>query len=188
MYCKHCSREIDDNSSYCKYCGKPQGNINVSRGWIIDFIYKHPIITFYYVLWVIINTVCLLSGEKHPYDFDILYPKYNYSNSYDYEHYLITDYIVYVLLIPYTIYLGYYYFKKGKSITCRICWTLWFIFHIYMYSINNFEMTDFFNLFTLTYISYDNYDLTELVFYTMIIPIAYWGYLYYKDKKVKPTK
>lgn len=21
MYCKHCGREIDDNSSYCKYCG-----------------------------------------------------------------------------------------------------------------------------------------------------------------------
>ena len=27
MYCKHCGREIDDNSSFCKFCGKPQNSI-----------------------------------------------------------------------------------------------------------------------------------------------------------------
>ena len=24
MYCKHCGREIDDNSSFCNYCGRTQ--------------------------------------------------------------------------------------------------------------------------------------------------------------------
>ena len=33
--------------------------------------------------------------------------------------------------------------------------------------------------------NYNAYDLSELVFYIMIIPIAYWGYIYYKDKKKK---
>lgn len=30
MYCKHCGKEISDNSKFCQYCGKPQNDRNVS--------------------------------------------------------------------------------------------------------------------------------------------------------------
>ena len=43
--------------------------------------------------------------------------------------------------------------------------------------------TGLFNLRFYPLFAYDAYDLSELVFYTMIIPIAYWGYQYFKDKR-----
>jgi len=71
-----------------------------------------------------------------------------------------------------------------------------------MYYISNLKIDSYFFPFTLAkqkdhwgrvygdypLFAYDAYDLSELVFYTMIIPIAYLGYLYYKDRKRVPTK
>ena len=210
MYCKHCGREIDDNSSFCKYFGKAQDNrVSASNGFI-DFITKKPILSSY-ILWVIINTVCLCSGNKCGEFYYMLYPRYHsalYDEYLDYNcfslnYYQITDFVVYAILIPLVLYLGYHYFKKVTSIKYRILWALWFIFHIAMYKMSNFEILDAFFPFTNTvrydtfsfnathymypYFSYHAYDLTELVFYTMIIPIAIWGYKYYKDRK-KETK
>ena len=28
MYCKHCGKSIDEDSAFCRFCGKPQGIIN----------------------------------------------------------------------------------------------------------------------------------------------------------------
>lgn len=202
MYCKHCGREIDDNSSYCKYCGKAQDNRVSTYNGLIDFFVKKPFVPLY-ILWVIINTVCLCLGNKWNDNFNMLYPKSDISWDPDFSHpgpfsldfYLITDYIVYTLLIPLVIFLGYHFFKKVTSIKYRILWALWFIFHIIMYKLSNFDNADSFFPITAnkiyqlrsdydySFFDYDAYDLTELVFYTMIIPIAYWGYLYYKDKK-----
>ena len=203
MYCKHCGREIDDNSSYCKYCGKPQDNQVSTPNSFVDFVYKKPILSSY-ILWVIINTVCLCSGKKCGAYYNLLYPKFcldedyyydNHSNVFNLGNYQITDFIVYTILIPLVIFLGYHYFKKVTSIKYRILWALWFIFHIIMYKLSNFDNADSFFPITAnkiyqlrsdydySFFDYDAYDLTELVFYTMIIPIAYWGYLYYKDKK-----
>ena len=200
MYCKHCGREIDDNSSYCKYCGKPQDNRVSTPNSFVDFVYKKPILSSY-ILWVIINTVCLCSGKKCGAYYNILYPKFcldedyyydNHSNVFNLGNYQITDFIVYAILIPLVIFLGYHYFKKVTSIKYRILWALWFIFNILWYNwsdvnINHEELYDCFFPFTQQYgyslFCYHAYDLSELVVYTMIIPIAYWGYLYYKDKK-----
>lgn len=209
MYCKHCGKEIDDNSSFCKFCGKAQDNrvstpnsLSAPNG-LIDFITKKPILSFY-VLWVIINTVCLCSGEKCGEYFNILYPKldlgvyqtYSYHNYFDLDYYQITDFVVYVILIPLVIFLGYHYFKKVTSTKHRIYWALWFLFNLLMYKLSNFRIDDCFFPFTMTktwgydyyLFSYDGYDLSELVFYTMIIPIAYWGYLFYKDKNKGTNK
>ena len=201
MYCKHCGKEIDDNSSFCKYCGKAQDNRVSTYNGLIDFFVKKPIVPLY-ILWVIINTVCLSLGNKWDDDFNMLYPKFDISWDPDFSHpgpfsldfYLITDYIVYTLLIPLVIFLGYHFFKKVTSIKYRILWALWFIFHITMYKISDFASEEYFfpfiyddgswgHGFVYPLFAYDAYDLSELVFYTMIIPIAYWGYLYYKDKK-----
>ena len=202
MYCKHCGKEIDDNSSYCKYCGKPQDNRVSTPNSFIDFVYKKPILSSC-ILWVIINILCLCSRKKCGESYNLLYPKffleeeyyYNDSNVLDLGNYQITDFIVYTILIPLVIFLGYHYFKKVTSINSRICWGIWFAFHLLMYIISDLSISSYFFPFTYRFIDfknhisffcYDAYDLTELVFYTMIIPIAYWGYLFYKDKK--PTK
>lgn len=210
MYCKHCGREIDDNSSYCKYCGKSQDNRVPTSNSLIDFVNKKPILSSY-ILWVIINLVCLCRGNKTGEYYYLLYPKffleknydyynYNDSNVFDLGNYQITDFIVYAILIPLVLFLGYHYFKKVTSTRYRICWGIWFLFHIFMYNISNLNIDECFFPFTVTHyntygygyesplFAYNAYDLSELVFYTMIIPIAYWGYLYYKDKKEKPTK
>lgn len=200
MYCKHCGREIDDNSSFCKFCGKPQDNrVSTSNG-LVDSVVNRPIVSSY-ILWVIINVICLCSGDKVGRFYNILYPKFHLgtisrwdggtTDYFNLDYYQITDFFVYTILIPLVIFLGYHYFKKVSSTKHRFYWGLWFLYHILMYNISNLEIDDYF--FPFTYIhnqyqyylffSYDAYDLPELVFYTMFIPIVYWGYLYYKDKK-----
>lgn len=190
MYCKHCGREIDDNSSFCKYCGKSQDNrVSTSNGFV-DFVTNRPIVSLY-ILWVIINVICLCRGDKNGEYYDLLYPRFClYGDYFDLDYYQITDFIVYTILIPLVIFLGYYYFKKVTSIKYRICWALWFTFNILWYNWSEYEgdyIRDRFFPFTKNniypYFSYYAYDLSELVFYTMIIPIVYWGYLYYMDKK-----
>lgn len=185
MYCKHCGREIDDNSSYCKYCGKAQDNrVSTSNG-LVDSVANRPIVSSY-ILWVIINIICLCLGHKEGYFDYLLYPKFIYSDSLSLDHYQITDFFVYTIFIPLVIFLGYHYFKKVKSIKYGIFWGVWFILNIlwYNWGWGNDEPSSFFPFAQ----KHDNpyyyaYDLSELFFYTMIIPIAYWGYLYYKDKK-----
>jgi len=198
MYCKHCGKEIDDNSSFCKYCGKPQDNRVSTPNSFIDFVYKKPILSSY-ILWVIINAICLSRGDKAGEYYHLLYPKFYIFNDYDkiedcftLDYYQLTDFIVWAILIPLVLFFGYHYFKKVTSINSRICWGIWFAFHLLMYKISDLSISSYFFPFTYRFIDfknhislfcYDAYDLRELVFYTMIIPIAYWGYLYYKDKK-----
>lgn len=192
MYCKHCGREIDDNSSFCKYCGKSQDNRVSTSNSLVDFVTNRPIVSLY-ILWVIINVICLCRGDKNGEYYDLLYPRFClYGDYFDLDYYQITDFIVYTILIPLVIFLGYHYFKKVTSIKYRICWALWFTFNILWYNWSEYEgeyIRDRFFPFTkydvYPYFSYYAYDLSELVFYTMIIPIAYWGYLYYKDIKKK---
>ena len=207
MYCKHCGREIDDNSSFCKYCGESQDNkVSTTKG-LINFITQKPILSLYF-LWVIINIICLCQDEKIGEYYYILYPKFfldyleGNTDYFDLKYYQITDFMVYTILIPLVIFLGYHYFKKVTSILYRILWASWFIYHIEMYKRSYFELVDYFFPFTKTSIQgdwsgdvtdyplfyNDAYDLSELVFYTMIIPIAYWGYLYYKGIKGKQAK
>ena len=191
MYCKHCGREIDDNSSFCKYCGKPQDNRVSTTNGFIDFITKKPILSSY-ILWVIINVICLCRGEKVGDYYSLLYPKFCILDEdyFNLDYYQITDFIVYAILIPLVIFLGYHYFKKVKSIKYRIFWGLWFLFNILWYNWSDWDkyyVTYNFFPFTKTeycpYFYYHAYDLSELVVYTMLIPILYWGYLFYKDKK-----
>ncbi len=198
MYCKHCGREIDDNSSFCKYCGKPQDNRVSTPNGLVDFVTKRPIMSSY-ILWVIINVICLWRGDKIGEHYNLLYPRICLDNMWsdsvtrDYfnlDNYQITDFIIYAILIPLVLYLGYHYFKKVTSTKSRIVWAIWFLFHILMYNMSGLEIDDCFFPFTqikdggyiYPFFSYHAYDLSELVVYTMLIPIIYWGYLYYKDK------
>ena len=54
MYCKHCGKEIADDSKFCQHCGKSQDSSNkpifIKPIWII------------YLIWAIAN-LCLLIGD-----------------------------------------------------------------------------------------------------------------------------
>lgn len=199
MYCKHCGKEIADDSKFCQYCGKAQDNNVPTSNGLVDFVTNRPVVSLY-ILWVIINVTCLCRGEKNGKFYNLLYPRFFLDgDNFDLNYYQITDFIVYTILIPLVIFLGYHYFKKVTSIKYRICWGLWFFFHVLMYNLSNLRIDYYFFPFypftqawyysshydDYSYLSfvYNVYDLSELVFYTMIIPIAYWGYIYYKDRK-----
>lgn len=197
MYCKHCGREIDDDSSFCKYCGKSQDNRVSTHNSFIDFVTNRPIVSSY-ILWVIINVICLWRGEKVGEYYNSLYPKFCILDEdyFNLDYYQITDFIVYAFLIPLVIFLGYHYFKKVTSIKYRILWALWFLYHIIMYKLSTFENEDCFfpvtakkiyelrSDYEYSFFDCNAYDLSELVFYAMIIPIVIWGYKYYKEKKM----
>ena len=196
MYCKHCGKEIDNDSSFCKHCGKTQGS-NLVTNDMIPYRIVRTICSdmkwFIYSIWLIINLCCLF-GEKCGYDYFYLYPRLSYSeDTFSLEYYQFTDFLVYAFLIPITVFLGHQYFQKHKSFKTRLYWGIWFAFNLLMYYISSFEDHESFFPFTLRreynwdyplfYIP--AYDLSELVVYTMLIPIGYWGFWYYRDRKVQ---
>ena len=89
MYCKHCGKQIDDDSVYCRFCGLPQtemdnstspnhstpihtelgGEIRIKLGpnssmlkKINTFITKHSAFFVISGIWFVINCVLLASG------------------------------------------------------------------------------------------------------------------------------
>ena len=134
MYCKHCGKEIADDSTFCKHCGGKQELVNTSNastiesanikekekasksflsnkiGWIIG-----------YGIYVIINVLLLISGYDSPIANEFFWPfgetNLMYHEPFNPANYDITEFIVYVFLIPLLV-LGWLWYKakqKDKS-------------------------------------------------------------------------
>lgn len=105
MYCKHCGKEIEDNSSFCNHCGKPlngdQKALNNKFVWII------------YLMWALAN-LYLLMGEKYYNCSSYFFPftsndeVYNWSKDY----YDFSEYVIYVFVFPAILYVIYSRNKK----------------------------------------------------------------------------
>jgi len=59
MYCKHCGKEISDDSTFCKYCGNdPSGakvvNTPTKSGLKFDISIKAVLIAIAIGIWVIV--------------------------------------------------------------------------------------------------------------------------------------
>lgn len=132
MYCKHCGKEIDDNSSYCKHCGKSQGKSTIptfNKMWVC-----------YYAIWVIINFLCLYLApmfdrpyfDKGDYSYssytsseiEIFFPFpnwryithfHNFRSGWLLGCYDLTEFIVYVFLLPLIAFCIYRWYKNRKS-------------------------------------------------------------------------
>ena len=124
MYCKHCGREIADDSKFCQHCGKSQGSGGSSLSnkpiWII------------YLVWSIANFY-LLTGEKYitaskyffPYGYNHL--KYDSSSNFgkdlasfcwNKQLYDFSEFLIYVFIAPLILYIAYRLFiviKKRKE-------------------------------------------------------------------------
>lgn len=107
MYCKHCGKEIDENSTFCKHCGKSQGKGIKSQLQYSIFIF--------YVVWVISNFY-LLMGEKRDIASEVFYPftKGYFSKNWDKYFYDFSEYVVYVFVIPFLIFIAYRIVKGRK--------------------------------------------------------------------------
>lgn len=125
MYCKNCGKEIDDGSIFCKFCGtdlsglenrtdsvnKNKCNVNIQLDGkvnhsieskqipaITTFLHKNAGLVCAYLIWLILNIVFLAAGEDESGFWP--YIKHDYF-SWDLDRYGLTEFFVYVLLIPF---------------------------------------------------------------------------------------
>lgn len=87
MYCKHCGKEIADDSKFCQHCGekldttssapkivpKPKSNEGIvitkdEESSVFKFFAKNKIYVILYIIWVIVNILFLLQGEEKVYE------------------------------------------------------------------------------------------------------------------------
>ena len=121
MYCRHCGKEIEENSNFCKFCGKSQHNKQ-----------RKFIIKVFFIVWVISNFY-LLMGKKSTWTGDVFYPFTNKEftveqnweygrtetyayNNWDKDFYDFSEFIVYVFIFPTALYgiNKLYNMKKNK--------------------------------------------------------------------------
>lgn len=124
MYCKHCGKEIADDSKYCQYCGGYQGQESKSssnglfasfakqkKGWIL------------YLIWVSVNYIVYLIGNKGHQGWNYYTPQdtiFPFPNSgyhwFDIDSYDFSEFIIYCFIIPLIVYLVITYKNNIKKL------------------------------------------------------------------------
>jgi hypothetical protein len=88
MYCKHCGKEIADDSKFCQHCGekldttsstpkvvseqKSNESVVATKNYessAIKFFAKNKVYIVLNIIWVIINILLLLQGEENIYEY-----------------------------------------------------------------------------------------------------------------------
>lgn len=65
MYCKHCGKEIADDSAFCQYCGNKQdGSQSVSVHTLVAFWNKHKIAISVWFAWALLHFSLWLSSDN----------------------------------------------------------------------------------------------------------------------------
>lgn len=108
MYCKHCGKEIADDSKFCQHCGGKQLESEVRGneapfGKIVSKLFSNinKKYLYAYIIWVVINTILLISGGGNIGATSSFYPFTSDSGYYfNYHCYDSTEFITYVILIP----------------------------------------------------------------------------------------
>lgn len=108
MYCKHCGKEIADDSKFCQHCGEKLTEESVRNSQWKFFIVKHKKLSYTYLIWLAINIIALACGTANPHrrshftrfrrgeiDTSGFFPFDGGIGSYD-----LSEFIVYTLAIP----------------------------------------------------------------------------------------
>ena len=120
MYCKGCGKEVADDSKYCQYCGiKLTNNANATNkcSLLLSVLAKVKLsnkaktILSHYMVWFVINMICLIFYDKNRDASDWLFPFV----STDLRDYDGSEFILYTLLMPYLIYWGITIYNKSKK-------------------------------------------------------------------------
>lgn len=167
MYCKHCGKQITDDSTFCQYCGGKQNNIDsfhketlkVEVGGEVkasltpelpkltglkSFCRKNFALILTYGVWVIINVLLLVNGSDregfwpHTYIHRERGAEHTHLEyipwtgqtveakswdlgpeetkiSWDVDTYGLSEFLIYVVLIPLLIYIGFKIFRYYKE-------------------------------------------------------------------------
>lgn len=129
MYCKHCGKEISEDSVFCKYCGEKQDeNTNTvsdsvdSKSEIIkkpEVIISIPKIKSELTenqkwwilgisLWVLLHIYCLFGDDHYRYASEFFVP-FSKSELYYYD---FTEFLFYVFVLPLLLWGGKMLYKK----------------------------------------------------------------------------
>lgn len=129
VYCKHCGKQITDDSLYCQHCGGKQDvEASITRNDndrkplhdlikfpFMSFSEKNKKYFFLYVIWILIHIIFWMYGKdsgKSSYGLhNVFFPFGNvgyYNSSFNLDFYDSTEFLVYVFLLPLII---YFYFK-----------------------------------------------------------------------------
>ena len=120
MYCKHCGKQIADDSKFCQHCGGSQEDTTTTFSTEVksdspkqEKVVEIPTIkanfsdkTKWWIIgcgiWVVINLYWLFAGDKSSNANEYFQPfSENMDSSYSY--YDITEFIVYVIGLPFII-------------------------------------------------------------------------------------
>lgn len=132
MYCKYCGKQIDDDSRFCNHCGKPlvettstpgpikvdvKADINaklapsVDTSWFKKLSNKQKNCLYGYGVWVIIHILLLVSGSGR----NGFFPKWSLCIEWDIDMYGLPEFITYVVLIPFVLFLLWKFYISHKS-------------------------------------------------------------------------
>lgn len=123
MYCKNCGKEIADDSRFCQYCGTAQQQVqetvpvvgkaedkSVAKATsaIANLSTKAKIGIGIYVIWFLVNFLCIfLDYIPISYASEDFYPFYDEFRYCHIESYDFTEFFVYVVIAPVTIFVLY---------------------------------------------------------------------------------
>lgn len=131
MYCKHCGKEIADDSKFCQHCGKTLTTAeekavdkeNYRGGTIGQYIVKNKQTFLLYAIWLVLNILLYVFGQSPEYyiknQHDYFYPftLNDYTTLFYVGYYDITEFIVYVILFPLLLYVYINVLNKPKTIS-----------------------------------------------------------------------
>lgn len=129
VFCKHCGKQITDDSLYCQHCGGKQDvettkvkndkrnneskiDIEKSLSYLLSERKKKYLIL--YAIWTMFHIVLWMYGKDGHESYrqhDVLFPFGNenyYNSSFNASYYDGTEFLIYVFLLPLII---YFYFK-----------------------------------------------------------------------------
>lgn len=133
MYCKHCGKQIADDSKFCQHCGGSQEDTTTISSTEVksdspkqEKVIEIPTIkanfsdkTKWWIIgcgiWVVINLYWLFAGDKSSYANEYFQPFSDIDSMCRY--YDITEFIVYVIGLPFIIWGIVMLNKKLKSKT-----------------------------------------------------------------------
>ena len=123
MYCKHCGKEIADDSKFCQHCGgKLENDVEVIKEDApIDKIVSKMFSNinrkylYAYVIWAILNIIFLCYGKQH-FPHEWFYPFTD--KGFELEYYDSTEFLTYVILIPLLVlyYIQYWHEPLKRKI------------------------------------------------------------------------
>lgn len=121
MYCKHCGKQIADNSIFCQYCGSKQDDaatlnqeLNPTQESSNKKVIEIPTIktnfsdkTKWWIIgsaiWIVLNLYWLFAGDKYSSASEHFMPFYIDGLDNNGSYYDISEFIVYVIGLPFAV-------------------------------------------------------------------------------------